>query len=166
MNKKVRVTADAAGNVVIPSKNNAEWGHIRVEQERIVTDDRGFGRLRKITALIPGLVKDLKGFGWKAGQEIEGKIIFKEQLTPFNTKDPERDYKMAGKTGIPCCIDGEPIYRKTFYKEDERAKDVQITDADGNVIPHTNGDEIRKAYEELAKTASAAGEAGASLGNM
>lgn len=165
MKKKVRVTADEAGNVVIPSKNNAEWGHIRVEQERIMTDDRGFARLRKISALIPGLVKDLKSFGWKAGQEIGGTIVFKEQLTPFNTKEPARDYKLAGKTGIPCCIDGEPIYRKTFYKEDENAKDVYITDANGNIIQHTNGDAIREAYKKQAEEASGS-EAAGNLSNM
>lgn len=164
MNTKVKVTADPAGNVVILSKNNPEWGHIRVEQERLVTDDRGFARVKKITALIPGLVSDLKKIGWKAGQEVEGRIIFKEQLTPFNTKEPERDYKMAGKTGIPCCIDGEPIYRKTFYKEDSNAKDVQILDANGDVALHTNGDAIKAAYKALAENADA--EAQGNLGTM
>jgi hypothetical protein len=164
MNKKVRVTADEAGNVVIPSKNNTEWGHIRLEQERMVTDDRGFARIKKITALMPGLVSDLTRLGWKAGQEVEGKIIFREQLTPFNTKEPERDYKMAGKTNIPCCIHGEPIYRKTFYKEDANAKDVHILDANGEIVLHTNGDAIRAAYKAMAEKATTETEGG--LGTM
>lgn len=160
MNSKVKVTADAAGNVVVPSKNNPEWGHIRVEQDRMVTDDRGFARKKRVSALIPGLIADLKCYGWKAGQEVEGTIIFKEQLEPFNPKDPERDYKIAGKTGVVCCIDGQPIYRKTFYKEDSRAKDVHILDEDGNPVTHNNGDAIRAAYKELAeKEANASKEA-------
>ena len=66
MNSKVKVTADAIGNVVIPSKNNADWGHIRVQQERIVIDERGIARKKTVSALIPGLINDLKSFGWKA----------------------------------------------------------------------------------------------------
>ena len=34
MNSKVKVTADELGNVVVISKNNPEWGHIRLEQVR------------------------------------------------------------------------------------------------------------------------------------
>jgi hypothetical protein len=164
MNSKVKVTADAAGNVVVPSKNNPEWGHIRVEQDRMVTDERGFARRKKVSALIPGLIKDLKHFGFKAGQEIEGTIIFKEQLDAFNPKEPARDYKIAGKTAVVCCIDGQPIYRKTFYKEDAKAKDVHILDEEGNPMSHNNGDAIRAAYAELAEKAGA--EAGDSIGTM
>ena len=162
MKSKVKVTGDATGNVVIPSKTNPEWGHIRVEQDRIVTDDRGFARRKKISALIAGTVADLKGFRWKAGQEIEGTIIFREQLTPFNPKDSGRDYKMAGKTGIVCCVYGEPIYRKTFYREDSEAKDVFIIDEHGAVVTHTNGEEIRAAYLKLAE----AQETESNMGNM
>jgi len=151
MNSKVKVTADAVGNVVIPSKNNAEWGHIRVEQERIVIDERGFARKKRVSALIPGLIADLKSFGWKAGQELKGTIIFKEQLTPFNPRDPERDYKIAGRTGIVCCIYGEPVYRKTFYNTNPEAQDVQIMDENNNPISHTNGEEIRIAYKQLTE---------------
>ena len=151
MNSKVKVTADAVGNVVIPSKNNAEWGHIRVEQERIVIDERGFARKKRVSALIPGLIHDLKSFGWKAGQELKGTIIFKEQLTPFNPRDPERDYKIAGRTGIVCCIYGEPVYRKTFYSTNPEAQDVQIMDENNNPVSHTNGEEIRIAYKQLTE---------------
>jgi hypothetical protein len=138
---KVIVTADAAGNVIIPSKNNAEWGHIRVTQNRMVVDDGGFARMKPLSALIIGKITDLKGFGYKKDQEIEGRIIFKESLEPFNTKDPERDYKKAGKTGIVCCQDGAPIYRKNFYKQDAESSDV--------CVEHTNGEDIKVAYAAL-----------------
>jgi hypothetical protein len=44
MKSSVIVAADAAGNVVVPSSNNSEWGHIRVTQKRIIIDERGFAR--------------------------------------------------------------------------------------------------------------------------
>jgi hypothetical protein len=138
---KVIVTADKADNVIVPSKKNPEWGHIRVEQIRMVVDDRGFARKKPVSALIHGTVSDLKGFGWVKGQEVEGKVIIKEQLIPFNEKDPERDYKIAGETGIVCCVDDQPIYRKAFYTTNEKAGDV--------FEAHTNTDAIKEAYNKL-----------------
>jgi hypothetical protein len=143
MNSKVKVTADAAGNVIVTSKNNPEFGYIRVEQDRMVIDERGFARRKTVSALIPGTVSDLKSFGWTKGAEVSGKIVIKEQTTPFNSKDPERDYKIAGKTGIVCCLYGEPIYRKLFYSLDANASDV--------VIAHDNGEAIKAAYAELSE---------------
>lgn len=138
---KVIVTADAAGNVIVPSKNNTDWGHIRVTQERMVVDDGGFARPKPLSALIIGKIEDFKRFKYVKGQEIEGKIIFKESLKPFNSKEPERDYKKAGKTGIICCQDGQPIYRKNFYKQDSESMDV--------CVEHTNGEDIKVAYAAL-----------------
>jgi hypothetical protein len=149
MNSKVKVTADAAGNVIVTSKNNSNYGFIRVEQDRMVIDERGFARKKRVSALIPGTVADLKGFGWKKDEEVDGKITIKEQTTPFNINDPERDYKIAGKTGIVCCLYGEPIYRKAFFTMDPRACDVTIA--------HDNGDAIKAAYAELSE-AEAKGE--------
>jgi hypothetical protein len=153
MNSKVRVMADAAGNVVVPSKNNSEWGHIRVTQDRMVIDDRGFARKRTLSALIPGTVNDLKGFGWKKDQEVEGTVFFKEQLEPFNKKDPDRDFKKAGKTDVVCCIDGQPIYRKTFYSQLPQVTDEHILDDEGYPLSHDNVDDIRAAYIELEEKA-------------
>lgn len=145
MEFKVKVTGDIAGNIVIQS-NNPEWGHIRVEQPRIEIDEKGFARKKVMTALIPGTVNDLKSFNWEAQQEIAGTVYFKEQLTPFNLKEPERDYKIAGKTGIVCCIEGQPIYRKTFYSKKSDANDIHILDAQGNPMTHDNSEAIRLAY--------------------
>lgn len=144
MNSKVKVTADELGNVVVVSKNNPTWAHIRVEQTRVVVDDNGFARKRSISALIHGTTEDLKSFGWVLGQELSGKIIFKESLQPFNMKEPERDYKIAGKTGIVCCLDGQPIYRKTFYTLNSNSED--------SAIAHNNTEDIRAAYSTLTET--------------
>lgn len=142
MNSKVKVTADAAGNVIIPSKNNPDWGHIRVEQTRMIIDDRGFARKKTVSALIPGTISDLSGFGWSKNQEVEGKIVVKERLEPFNAEEPERDYKVAGDTGIVCCNDGQPIYRKAFFTLNLNAYD--------ETVEHTNGEDIKAAYAVLA----------------
>jgi hypothetical protein len=150
MKSKVIVTADAAGNVIAPSPNNPEWGTILVTQKRIIIDERGFARPKNASALIAGTIKDLKQFGWKAGQELEGTIFYKEQLEPFNKKEPNRDMKIAGKTGIPCTINGQPMYRKGFYSHNPNQSDVYIIDEYGCVMTHDNGDEIRAGYKKLS----------------
>ena len=143
MNSKVKVTADDAGNVIIPSQSNPEWGYIRVIQDRMFIDDNGFARKKTLSALIPGLVTDLKGFDWKNNQEVSGSIVVRESFESFNAKEPERDYKIAGKSGIVCCQDGQPIYRKTFYTLKNAAEDVAVA--------HTNIEDIRASYAQGAE---------------
>lgn len=146
-NLKVKVTADAAGNVITVSKKNADWGHIRVKQVRMVVDENGFARPHPMSALIIGTIQDLKNYGYKDGQEISGKIIFKESLKPFNNEDPDKDLKVAGETGITCLVGDKPIYRKNFYSDSEDAQDVSLE--------HTNGDAIKAAHAELKKKKAA-----------
>jgi hypothetical protein len=143
MDSKVKVTADKAGNVIVKSQNNTEFGHIRVEQTRMVVEENGFARRKKLSALIPGTIVDLKGFGWESEQEVEGKIIVKESTKPFNKRDPERDFKVAGKSGVVCTVDEQPIYRKHFYTLDSNAQDV--------LVEHDNEEEIKAAYAELSE---------------
>jgi hypothetical protein len=138
MDSKVLVTADKAGNVIIKSASNTEYGHIRVEQTRMVIDENGFARRKKLSALIPGTIGDLKAFSWSVGEQVDGKVIVKESLKPFNKRDPERDYKIAGLSGIVCCKDNQPIYRKHFYTLSSTAEDT--------AIEHTNSEEIQAAY--------------------
>lgn len=143
MKSKVKVTADDAGNVIIRSAKNPEYGHIRVEQVRMVIDDTGFARKKKLSALIPGTVEDLKCFGWSDGDETNGQIVIKDSLKPFNKKDPERDYKVAGKSGVVCCVEGQPIYRRNFYTMNLEAVD--------QTLEHTNSSQIVEAYAALAE---------------
>jgi hypothetical protein len=144
MNSKVTVTADeATGAIVITSKNSPNWGHIRLQQVKSVFDDNGFVRKKPISALVHGTIEDLKSFNWIANKELPGKITFKESLEPFNVKDPARDYKIAGKTGIVCCLDGQPIYRKTLYTLNTSAEDVSIM--------HNNTEDIKAAYANLSE---------------
>jgi len=139
---KVIVVANEDGEVVQKSENNTEYGHIRVEQTRSIIDDRGWLTRKKLVALIPGKVEDLEESGYVNGEELEGKIVIKESIEPFNSKYPERDLKYAGTTGIVCKSGDNPIYRKALYTMDMSATD--------ELVPHTNGDEIRKATSPVS----------------
>lgn len=133
---KATVTADKTGNVIGVSQNNPEYGYLRVEQETTQINDQGWLRKVKRGALIKGLVQDLIDCNYKAGDQITGKIVVRESLTPFNPNNPDRDLKIAGTTGVICRIDDQPIYRQTFFTNDLEAND--------QFIMHSNGDEIRE----------------------
>jgi len=162
MKNQVKVSGDEAGNVIIVSKNNKEWGSILVTQERTVIDD-GFARKKTVAAFIAGEIPVLEGMGLSKGDELKGTIIFKERLKPFNPKDPSKDHKIAGDSGVVCSINGKPIYRKSFFVEDADAEDQELpkifTSVDGKSVSHTNSEEIRAAHK--AKAA-----AGTGLGSM
>jgi hypothetical protein len=142
MNTKVVVLSDdTTGAVVNISANNPEWGYVRVKQTRILADEKsGFLRAKTVTAIMPGLVEDLQAADLYAGQQMTGKIVIEEALTPFNKKNPERDLKIAGKTGIVCRLDGEPIYRRTRFSFNTEAEDTYKQ--------HDNVEELRTAYAE------------------
>lgn len=159
MQSKVKIKSDDLGNIIVQSKNNPEYGHIAVEQDRIVIDDKGFARKKNINALIQGTIQDLKSFGWNKNTELTGKIAIKESLEPFNAKEPDRDYKMAGKTGIVCCQDGQPIYRKHLFTFNMNEQDV--------LIEHTNTEDIKAAYQQsLVDKALESVEDETAIGNL
>ena len=139
MNPFVNVSSDEDGNVIVPTKNNN--GYIRLTQERMIINKKGWLNVKPVSTLVQGEIEMLEKLEWKANQQLKGHIVVKESLEPFNTNNPERDYKIAGETGVVCCVDGQPIYRKTFY-------DLTGQDTD-ELIEHTNQNEIRKAAEEL-----------------
>ena len=148
MMNKVYVTANDAGQVVIASKDNPTYGHIRVEQKRTVITEKGWVRSKTLSALMHGTVDELESLELMAGEILPGKIVIKESLVPFNVKDPSVDYKVAGKTGIVCMQNEQPIYRKCFYNQSG-------TDID-ETISHTNGEAIRQANMKLVETEEAA----------
>lgn len=138
-NQKPVVVTAKNGTVVQVSPNNKEYGYIRVTQTRLVTEN-GFGRTKQMSALIPGKVADLLAFGWNENQEITGKIIAKESLKPFNPNNPEDSIKLAGESGIPCTVGGQPIYRKHEFTFNMNAEDV--------LIEHDNKEAIQLAYKQ------------------
>ncbi len=146
MNKSVVVTG-SNGQVIVKSSNNPLYGYIRVEQEREIFDEEtGFLRRTVLSALVPGLVKDLERLGWIEGQLIPGRIRIQEQMLPFNRKDASANLKIAGDTNVVCEADGKSIYRNTFYTPNPEGTDT--------LIPHTNGEQIRQAWNESQGTRS------------
>ena len=126
MSNKVKVTGDEFGNVINVSENNPEYGYVRVEQQVNVVSEDGWFRPTKRSTLLKGKVEDLKNGQFFVGQELPGKIIVKESLTPFNPNNPDQHLKIAGETGIICRIDDQPIYRDTFYTMNPEAQDILI----------------------------------------
>ena len=140
MNTKVIVLADEATKTVINVSENPEWGYVRLQQVRFLVDEKsGFLNAKTITALLPSQITSLQQANFYEGQEITGKIVVEESLTPWNKNNPDRDLKVAGKTGIVCRLDGAPIYRRTRFSFNEDAKDT--------FIQHTNVDELRSAFD-------------------
>lgn len=148
MNSKVTIVADATtGTLINVSPNNPEYGYVRAEQVKTVLDANGFMRRKVVSALIPGLVTDLQDSDFYAGQQLDGKILIQESLTPFNAKTPERDLKVAGETGIVCTVEGQPIYRRTLVSF--------INDAQDELVQHDNVEQLRTAYAKASGTSKA-----------
>lgn len=148
MNSKVKVVAlDETGMVINQSKSNPDYGYVRVEQSRTLVDDNGFLRRKNVSTLIHGTMDELSATGFYAGQELPGNVVIKESLEPFNAKNPERDLKIAGETGIICKVGESPIYRKTVYSPASNVEDT--------LIQHDNVAELRAAYENASSAITA-----------
>lgn len=140
----VTVIADNNGNFIGVSKNNPEYGYVRVEQSVVAINDKGWLRLSKRSALIKGKVEDLKNSGIQANTVLPGKIVIRESHEPFNLENPDRDLKIAGSTGVICRVGDMPIYRQSFYTENLAEGDL--------LIMHSNTDEIKEmlnAHKEI-----------------
>lgn len=123
----VTVEANPEGDVITKSPNNPDWGWIRVIQNRHLFDETsGILKIVFCSALVQGRLKDLRKLRWKNGQILPGKIIYKDSLEPYRKVDSHRDFKIAGKTGIVCSINGNPIYRKYFYSANPEAQDTHL----------------------------------------
>lgn len=141
---KVKVLADNNGGIIRVSYNNPEYGYIRVAQEDVQINNGGWLKYATRSALIKGKIEDLQKAKYTEGQEINGKIVIKESLKPFNPQIADKDLKIAGNTGIVCRVEDQPIYRQTIFTQNLNEHDELIT--------HTNGDEIRevqKAQSEM-----------------
>ncbi len=138
MDSKVYVVGDpTTKTVVVQSKNNPAYGYVRVVQSRSLVGADGFFRKVEVPALIHGFVDDLQAQNYYMGQELPGRVVIRESLTPFNPESAQRDLKVAGDTGVVCKVNGQPIYRKTIYTDIVSVEEIQIA--------HDNIDEIRAA---------------------
>ena len=126
MENKVIVTA-LNGAVVRPAKTNPTIGFIRVSQSRFLLNNHGFGKTLVLSALVVGPINDIINLNWVEGQELEGKIVVKEGITPFDLSKPDRDLKRISKDGDVCTYNGFPIYRRTIYTTNLNEADVFLT---------------------------------------
>ena len=153
MNSTVKIVADATtGAVVRVSENNPDFASVRVEQTRMVIGNNNFIERKTVSALLQGSTADLTLMGFYAGQELPGTIVIEESLAPFNKKNPERDLKIAGETGIICSVGGQPIYRRAVYSTASNAQDT--------LVKHDNVEQLRSAYSQANSSAikNAAGQ--------
>jgi len=137
MQSKVQIVPDDLGNVIRVSKNNSEYAHVRIIQEKVGFTANGWVKKTTLSTLIHGTAADLEEIGIAKKKTLPGKIVVKESLNPFSTNNPDRDLKIAGETGVICVSEDQPIYRKTFYVLNDKDEDV--------LIPHTNKEEIVEA---------------------
>jgi hypothetical protein len=146
MKTNVTVVGDpTTGAIITPSKSNPDYGYIKVQQSDSYIDANGFFRPRVAVALIHGYVTDLQEAGYFNGQQLTGRIVTRESLTPFKEKNASKELKYAGETGIVCKLNGNPIYRKTVYTDMKSIEEV--------LIAHDNSQEIKDAL--LSKKQSA-----------
>jgi|TARA_B110000977_G_scaffold200134_1_gene289610 hypothetical protein len=157
MQSKVNILADDMGNVVRQSSTNSEFGHVRLQQTRVTFGNGGWVKKSNISTLLHGKLEDLQELGLESMDSLPGKIVIKEQLEPFSKTDPDRDYKKAGETGIICCVDGQPIYRKTFFVADTTAEDVLIAHNNGQAIKDANSLEKATVADNNTSAAEAFG---------
>ena len=145
MENQVTIVPNETGAKIRISKNNSDYGHVLLKQEKTIIGSNGWVKTTRLHALLHGEVDDLKNIGIKKMKTLPGQIVVKESTTPFNEKNPDMDLKIAGKTGIVCCKDGEPIYRRALY-------DASMTEVD-EFIAHNNSEDIRAANKENAEKA-------------
>ena len=91
MQGKVQIVADDSGAVIRQSKNNPDYGHVRLVQERVTFGNAGWVKRNVVSTLLHGTIEDLQETGIANQTTLPGKIVVKEQLTPFNEENPDRD---------------------------------------------------------------------------
>jgi hypothetical protein len=144
MNSKVFIVPDQSGNVIRQSRN-PELGYVRLTQDRITINNRGWVNKKTFSTLLKGSIEDLKTMGIDNMDYMPGNIIVQESTTPFNEAEPNRDLKVAGDTGVVLHNhNGEPIYRTTIYDQSGCMSDI--------LIPHANGEEIKKKIGKKKKS--------------
>lgn len=102
-------------------KNGDKYGTIRVKNPNEV---RGLGFAYQDGGIKQGAsaLINIKEEVWKkvavdyeALTSVPGRVVIEETTTP----EPNKGFslKRMGKDGEVCCLDGQPIYRRTYYSE-------------------------------------------------
>jgi hypothetical protein len=134
---KVTTKSNDSTEILGISSNNPDFGYIRVEENGGLSFGAG-GWLNSNTktALIKGKVADLTAFIRKnnvtVGYEIPGKIVIKEQTTPFyEGQQPKR----AGANGeVLYTTDSEGV-RHAIYRQTEFTMNMDMQDV---LVKHDN----------------------------
>jgi hypothetical protein len=134
MQSKVKVCANAQGQVVVPTRN-PDYSYIRLEQTVVEYSEDGWRRPKTRSTLIMGLTSEMDSAGFTLGMELPGRIVIRESHQPSSDEKANRELKVAGDTGVVCRVDDQPIYRRTFYDPNNQHTD--------SFIQHNNKDEIR-----------------------
>jgi len=150
----VVIVKDDMGNTIRISKNNPEYAHVRLSQERSWLSAMGWFTKRNVTTLIHGKTDEIKASGIGRMKKLPGNIRIVEQLTPFNESNPDRDLKYAGDTGVVCCQDGQPIYRRTFYDATAQLEDELIAHTNSDAIREANSNSVNLESDEIDDTTS------------
>jgi len=110
------------GAVITVSKNNSQYGTIRLDSEN-VSFEGGFVNKSRRTAFIRGKVEDLQSLNFKTGQMLSGKIVKKESFTPFY--EGQRP-KINPSNGEIILTNGEETFLDYTYTSDANAADVWV----------------------------------------
>lgn len=159
---RVKIVPDENGIRVRPYQNNPTLGYILVEEVDVKSSSLTWKRRFRKTALIKGLVDDLKV--WLSefkGNILPGSIIEKDFLENEIPADIAREFfgdpdsegydervetyvRRAGEEGIELVKDGERIFRFRFYDE--------YDEHESSTIKHDNSDEVRE-YSKIQRLA-------------
>ena len=72
---KVQIVPDELGNVVRQSKNNSEYGYVRLQQDRVTYSNGGWLKRSNVSTLLHGKVEDFDAIGIKDNHTLAGANI-------------------------------------------------------------------------------------------
>ncbi len=127
--------------------NNPDWCAVNVVSSQRVYGDSGFMNEQYRSALIRMKVTSNTFKPWET---INGRIVIVESTTPTNANNLDQDVKYinaeAQANDLPCTVDGELIYRRAFFTEDNTRTD--------SILAHDNDDAIRNKLAEIRAIAN------------
>lgn len=122
----VRILGDSEGRIIKVSDRNPRYGSIKISQRRPVMSLKGgnFINYKEITAFISGSVENLEEHvelaGWTVDKTIPGNIYIIESFSPFY---PNQNPKINPETREVILVDGNQVYRQSFYDPSGREMD-------------------------------------------
>lgn len=123
MNQVKVASHPTTGLVITPSKNNPEWGTVRVSSEELIMNN-GIINSNTRSAFVRGEIVNLQKMFTRAGQVLSGKIIRKTSNTPFyEGQSPV----MNPKTSEVVLRNGVEFFQDYEFTQDLSATDHEVT---------------------------------------